>query len=218
MSDLKLFGAALAAAGSLALTASAAVPVRTVEDGLLDEIRVFAQAPPPAPVVVIRAFDASKADLGTGAEGGKEARVEAAKTIQASGPKILSSSFATRLAALGTFKDVREDDGSPLPEGALVIEGRFTQIDPGSKAKRYWVGFGAGRSGTEVEGSVLDAQGSVLATFKQKRIAVMGAFGGDYVAKMTSDCRSIGQDIAEFLDAWADGRSLETGKTEKKAK
>ena len=217
MSTFKLIGVALAASGSLALSAGAAEPVRTVEDGLLDEIALYAEALPPATVVVIRAFDASKAELGTGAEGGKESRVEAAKTIQASGPKLLSSSFATKLAGLGTFKDVREDDGSPLPSDALVIEGRFTQLDPGSKAKRYWVGFGAGRSGTEVEGSVLDARGNTLATFKQKRIAVMGVGGGDYVKKMTSDCRSIGEDIAVFLDAWAAGKSL-GGEKEKKKK
>jgi hypothetical protein len=37
----------------------------------------------------------------------------------------------------------------------------------------------------------------------------MGAFGGDYVKKMESDCRGIGEDIARFLSAWAKGEPLE---------
>jgi hypothetical protein len=200
---------------SLAAVAQAAEPVRYVESGLLDEMTLYVEAPPAASQVVIRKFDPSKADLGTGAEGGKEARVEAVKTIQASGPELLASSLSKKLAALGTFKSVRMDDGSPAPADALVIEGHFSKIDPGSKAKRYWVGFGAGHSGTEVEGTVKDAAGNVLAKFKQERIAVMGAFGGDYVAKMTADCRDIGEDLAVFLDAWATGKPL---KKEKKGK
>ena len=108
----------------------------------------------------------------------------------------------------GGFSDVRVDDGSPIPDGAIVVEGSFTQLDPGSKAKRYWVGFGAGKSGTEVEGTVKDAAGNLLAKFRQKRIAAIGVFGGDYVKKMTSDCESIGEDVAEFLSAWAKGKPL----------
>jgi hypothetical protein len=36
----------------------------------------------------------------------------------------------------------------------------------------------------------------------------MGVGGGDSLAKLTSDSKSIGKDIAEFLDAWARGKSL----------
>ena len=32
----------------------------------------------------------------------------------------------------------------PYAEDALIVEGKFTALDPGSRAKRYLVGFGAG--------------------------------------------------------------------------
>lgn len=199
--------------------ARAGEPVRVVEDGLLDEIKLYAETLPKASTVVVRTFDTSKAELGTGAEGGKDTRVAAAKQIQAAGPKLLSDSFVSTLVATGTFKTVRADDQTNLPEDALVVTGRFTQIDPGSKAKRYWAGFtGAGRSGTSVEGAVTDASGHVLATFKQQHIAVMGVFGGDYVKKMTSDCRSLGEDLAVFVNTWATGRVLKIKKEKEEEK
>ncbi len=179
-----------------------------IEDGILDEIHLKAEKPAQGLPVLIRLFDSSKADLGTGAEGGKESRVQAAKKIQAEGPRLLAESFAAKSKKLGSFSDVHIGDGSEIPANALVVEGEFTRLDPGSRAKRYWGGFGAGKSGVEVKGRIVKASGEVLAEFAQKRIAVMGAFGGDYDRKLASDCRSIGEDIADFLDAWARGKAL----------
>jgi hypothetical protein len=183
-------------------------PVARVEEGVLDSIELYVQTPPKGVPVVIRPFAADKADLGTGAEGGKDTRVAAAKMIQANGPKLLASSFVAELTKRGGYADVREDDGSPIPPDAIVVEGAFVQLNPGSKAKRYWAGFGSGKSGTTVEGVVKDGSGRVLAKFRQKRIAVMGMFGGDYEKKLTSDCKSIGEDIAKFLADWAAGKPL----------
>lgn len=181
---------------------------RHVEDGLLDVIDLRVEKLPDDVRVVIRPFASDKADLGTGAEGGKAARVAAAKTIQREGPGLLAENFVAELKKQGPHTDVRVDDGSPIAENALVVEGEFTKIDPGSKAKRYWGGFGAGKSGTEIKGAVRNAAGEILAEFRQQRIAVMGAFGGDYEAKMRSDCKSLGEDIAHFLSSWAKGEDL----------
>jgi hypothetical protein len=49
----------------------------------------------------------------------------------------------------------------------------------------------------------------VLATFEQRRIGTMGIGGGDSLAKLMSDSRSIGEDIAKFLAKWARGQDLE---------
>jgi hypothetical protein len=180
-----------------------------IKDGILDEIRLSKPTIPADAVVVMRLFSTEGTELGTGAEGGKKKRVEAVKTILADGPQMLAESFKKELEKRGPFPEVRIDDGTDLPDNAVVIEGRFTMIDPGSRAKRYFVGFGSGKSGTEVQGTVKNSAGELLAEFTQKRIAVMGAFGGSYVKKMTKDTRSIGEDIAEFLSEWAQGESLE---------
>jgi Domain of unknown function (DUF4410) len=96
-----------------------------------------------------------------------------------------------------------------VPEGALLIEGKFLTIDPGSRAKRYFAGFGAGKSSVKVVGSVKDATGRTLATFEQRRIGTMGMGGGDSLGKLMSDSRSIGEDIGKFLAKWARGEALD---------
>ena len=81
-------------------------------------------------------------------------------------------------------------------------------LDPGSRAKRYFAGFGAGKSSVKVAGVVTDAQGKTLATFEQRRIGSMGMGGGDSLGKLMADSRNIGEDIATFLARWARGDSL----------
>jgi hypothetical protein len=81
-------------------------------------------------------------------------------------------------------------------------------MDPGSQAKRYFVGFGAGKSGVTVDGSVKSSDGTVLATFQQRRVGVMGVAGGDSMEKLVSDTKAIGEDVAKFLNAWVTGKKL----------
>jgi hypothetical protein len=155
-------------------------------------------------------FDASAADLGTGAKGGKEARQQEAQTMQNEGPRVLGERFVATLEKLGPFKSVRvlkADD--PKPENAIIVEGKFVTLDPGSRAKRYFAGFGAGKSSVKVAGAVKDSTGQTLATFEQRRIGAMGMGGGDSLGKLMSDSRSIGEDIAKFLAKWARGEDLD---------
>ena len=189
------------------LPIAAAEPLE-IEDGVLDWIRIVGDAPAAGATVVVKPFDASGADLGTGAEGGKPKRVEVAREFQADGPGILAGSTVAALLDVGPFTSVRVDDGGPIPEGAIVIEGAFTQLDPGSKAKRYWAGFGAGKGSIEIEGAIRDSAGTVLAEFRQRRLTVMGVFGGDYESKMHADLDSLGEDIAKFLNHWVTGKKL----------
>ena len=96
-----------------------------------------------------------------------------------------------------------------MPAGALVVEGKFLTLDPGSRAKRYFAGFGAGKSSVKVAGTVKDASGRALATFEQRRIGTMGMGGGDSLGKLMADSRSIGEDIAKFMSKWTRGEKLE---------
>jgi len=129
--------------------------------------------------------------------------------MQADGPRMLAERLVARLKELGPFSEVSLLDAAAAPPAdALVIEGKFTELDPGSRAKRYFVGFGSGKSGTTVEGSAKDSDGSLLATFDQRRIGVMGLGGGDSLGKLASDTKSIGEDLAKFLNAWATGKPL----------
>ena len=189
----------------------AQTPVKSIEDGALDHIQLFVAALDQGPnsVVVIKPFDASAADLGTGSKDGKDARQQEAKTMQNEGPRVLAERFVATLENSGPFKTVRMVTSEPVPAGALVVEGKFVELNPWSRTKRYFAGFGAGKSSVKVVGSVKDSSGRTLATFDQRRIGAMGLGGGDSLGKMMSDARSIGEDIAKFLAKWARGDTLD---------
>jgi hypothetical protein len=84
--------------------------------------------------------------------------------------------------------------------GTLVIRGKVLEMDPGSKAARYWAGFGAGAARTKIEGEIVDAQsGEVLARFTQERRSGVGVMGGDYKELMQRNLNTIGEDVAAIL-------------------
>jgi hypothetical protein len=130
--------------------------------------------------------------------------------MQNEGPRVLSERFVATLDKSGPFKSVRVlKSDEAVPDGALIVEGKFVTLDPGSRTKRYLAGFGAGKSSVKVAGSVKDTTGKTLATFEQRRIGAMGMGGGDSLGKLMSDSRSIGEDLAKFLAKWAKGESLD---------
>ena len=179
-------------------------PTRTVEDGILDEIRLYADKLPAVSHVVIRPFSATDEDLVEG-----DRHKDETKKMQVDAPPMLSREFVTKLKEFGPFTDVSAlEADAAAPADSLVVEGKFIEMDPGSRAKRYFVGFGAGKSGVTVEGAVKAADGTVLATFKQRRVGVMGVAGGSSMGKLTADTKNIAEDVAKFMSAWAKGKSL----------
>ncbi|HTG34174.1 MAG TPA: DUF4410 domain-containing protein [Thermoanaerobaculia bacterium] len=92
------------------------------------------------------------------------------------------------------------EPGKEAGPGTLVVRGKVTTMDPGSKAARYWGGFGAGAARTEISGEVVDAgSGKVLLRFLQERRSGWGLFGGDYEKLMNRNLRAIGEDLAGAL-------------------
>jgi hypothetical protein len=177
-------------------------PVQTIKGGLLDEIKLFVAKPPATKVVVMRPFSATDADL---SEGDKK---EETKKMQPIAPGLLADEFVAKVKTMGPFTEAAVLTGDVTPPDAIVVEGKFREMDPGSRAKRYFVGYGAGKSGVMVEGTVKSFDGTVLATFQQRRVGVMGLAGGDSMEKMKADTNAIGEDIAKFLSAWATGKKL----------
>jgi hypothetical protein len=179
-------------------------PVTTIKDGILDEIKLYVAKLPGSTRVVIRPFSASDADLTVG-----DSKKDETKKMQVEAPGLLAEEFVVKLKDSGTFTDVAVlTSDAAVPADAILVSGKFIEMDPGSRAKRYFVGFGAGKSGVTVEGSVKGPDGAMLATFKQRRIGVMGVAGGDSMGKLRSDAKNIAEDIAKFLSAWATGKKL----------
>jgi hypothetical protein len=162
---------------------------RRIEDGVLDSITLHADSIPRDAAVVIRPFSAAEADLGTGGADGTEERQREARSIQDDAPRLLAESFAAALRKLGPFVTVSvAGDPHDIPQGALVVEGEFTTLDSG-----------AGKSTVQIEGTLRDGEGGVLAEFTQER----------HAGKLRSDCKAIGSDLARFLSAWAQGKKLD---------
>ena len=181
-----------------------------IEGGILDEIHLKVATLSPGVPVVIRKFSTEGASLGTADQ--KDApphRTEAIAAIQKVGPDLLAEALTAELKTQGVFKELLTQEGAPVPENAVVVEGRFVLFDPGSRAKRYWAGFGAGKSGVGVEGRITNAAGETLCEFKHRRHSGIGLGGGDYFKFLSDDTKDVGRDIAKFLDAWAAGKRLD---------
>jgi hypothetical protein len=73
-------------------------------------------------------------------------------------------------------------------------------MDPGSRAARYWAGFGAGAARTKVEGELVDAaSGRVLLRFTQERRSGVGMAGGGYASLLRRNLEAIGEDVGNGL-------------------
>ena len=195
---------------ALALVSQALSPLfagegRTVGKSPLDHATVFQDTISREVPVRIRPFSTEDADLGTGAKKNKPKYQQIAKEMQETAPGLLQTGLIQNLKELG-FVDVEPVDGAqPIPEECYVIEGEFTVLNPGSQAKRYWAGFGAGKSRVCSTGRVVDAEGNLLLEFDHCRHEAMGLFGGESEGQMAKDSHATGAHLAEFMAKWADG-------------
>lgn len=87
--------------------------------------------------------------------------------------------------------------------GTLVVTGKVLQMDPGSRAARYWGGFGAGATRVELELEIQDGgSGKTLLKMKQERRSGFGMGGGNYIKLMNRSLRAVGKDLAFVLSAF----------------
>jgi hypothetical protein len=74
-------------------------------------------------------------------------------------------------------------------------------VEGGSRAKRYWVGFGAGRAQFGVEGEILGPDGTLLATFRRRRSSSGGvdSEGIGNEALVSRCARVVAEDVAGMM-------------------
>jgi hypothetical protein len=111
----------------------------------------------------------------------------------------VSDSLTAECKLRKLFKTVERN---VVPKGkAVVLEGEFTEINGGSRALRFWVGFGAGKTYLKVRGHLVDAEtGKELATFEERETGYMGAVSMAHFEDLfPNQARSIGANVAEFI-------------------
>lgn len=186
---------------SLLLAGSATPRTNTPVDRATIHAGPVAGAP-----LVVRLFSSEGADLGGGASPKNPKKHAAAQQLTATAPRALADSLKAQIEAKGSFASVTIlEDGAAPPEGALVLDGRFTALDPGSRGARYWVGFGAGRSRVCVHATVSDPAGTALVELDHCRSGNLGWFGGKAEGMMYTDVAGTAEKLTLLLDGWARG-------------
>ncbi len=109
-----------------------------------------------------------------------------------------------------TFTTVQDPATHPLPHSAILLSGKITGIDRGSKALRAIIGFGAGRARVRGTFEIQDAQGIVLASFASRKAYSGGAgIGGWDLVDMEDLMHKFGTETANSVIRWSQGGSLD---------
>jgi hypothetical protein len=129
-------------------------------------------------------------------------------------PPFLQAEIVRRLRESGLFARVvnaSESDYRPGPERALILDGHIARLAPGSRALRYIVGFGAGRTKAQAETHFTDFQsGKVVLVTADRRAAAYGVFGGDSRDHLRESFDDMARDLARFLVRLSKGEAPRT--------
>jgi hypothetical protein len=85
---------------------------------------------------------------------------------------------------------------------AVIFEGAITEFNAGSRALKFFVGFGAGKAYLLVKGRFVDAQtGHELATFVDRETGYRGALAMEsYEDLFPHQAKSLGENISQFIE------------------
>lgn len=111
--------------------------------------------------------------------------------------------LADQLHAAQAFSQVLDPAPASLPAGAVLVSGRITEVEKGSAAARWIVGFGAGRAHITGEFQLKDAAGTQIGTYSVRKTYAGGAgIGGAGFLDMDDLAKKLGQAAAESLATW----------------
>jgi len=114
--------------------------------------------------------------------------------------KTLTLSIETEMAKRKLFKHVVLNGAAQ--DNTVILEGSFTEFNGGSRALRFWVGFGAGKTYLKVKGHLLDAKsGKELVTFEDQEAGFKGvASMENFEDLFPHQAQGLGQNIGEFIE------------------
>jgi len=125
------------------------------------------------------------------------------RKLAAAMPEYYQAELVRRARETGLFTRVVHlgEASAPAPApGLLRLECVITRLAPGSRALRYLVGFGAGRSKAQTEVRFVDVQsGRVVMLVADRRAAAYGVFGGDSEEHLKESFGDMARDLGKFL-------------------
>jgi hypothetical protein len=114
-----------------------------------------------------------------------------------------------KLRESGEFATVMDSAETPLPASAVVVNGTLTEVDEGSTALRFIIGFGAG--GEKVGGrfTIVAPDNTVLADFNHSEYYSGGAgIGGIDMLTIDQLMGRMGEKVEDAVIRWNHGESL----------
>jgi len=118
--------------------------------------------------------------------------------------------LVTRLKEQKAFDEVMDSAPTPLPEGALYFSGKISEVEKGSAALRWIVGFGAGKAHVSGSFELHDAGGQSLAKLTASESYLGGAgLGGAGYLDMEDLMGRFGESTADRIVKWSRGEKLE---------
>lgn len=86
-----------------------------------------------------------------------------------------------------------------LKDNSLCLQVSIEQIDMGSRALRFWIGFGAGAQSVKIAGKVFSNKGEEFFNFNQKRLSSKGGAQFTYQRVLESEFENLGKDMAKIF-------------------
>lgn len=115
----------------------------------------------------------------------------------------------------GEFATVLNSVETPLPESVAIVNGTLTELDEGSTAARFIIGFGAGRAKVGGRFQIAAADGTVLAEFTEREAYAGGAgIGGIDMLSIDQMMGRMGEEVAEAVIRWNRGEPLKKPEAE----
>ncbi len=185
----------LAIVGACTFFATAPVSLAdwSVRGDPVDHAELKAPKVAPGSTIYVKEFSVDDANLG------KSKHKDTAERLVSIIPHLFAIDLVEELRNDGF--DAQLDSGEPVPDGSLILAGRFSDLDPGSQSARVWIGFGAGRSRVCIEGEVTEAQ-SVLGEFSHCRAGIGWGESDQQVAK---NADRMAEQVAELFARWSSG-------------
>jgi hypothetical protein len=148
--------------------------------------------------IVVRHFDTSKVEL----PDPKAKWYGTLKMALSSYDDAFIEAFQKELKAKARIEEAAQ---APTSRKTLIIRGTVLELDPGSRAGRYFGGFGAGAASSKLSGEIVDAAtGDVLVRFTQARRSggTWKPAGGSDLEVMRDAIHATAKDVAHLLDAF----------------
>ncbi|MBC7963358.1 MAG: DUF4410 domain-containing protein [Steroidobacteraceae bacterium] len=110
----------------------------------------------------------------------------------------IADALTAELKSKGIFKNIVRNS---TPTGRqIILEGKISEFNAGSKAMKMFVGFGAGKAYLKFKGRFVDASGKELAIFEDRETGYLGSMSlMSYDELFPYQARSIGENLARFL-------------------